>query len=215
MAPVAPGPRAPGRSGATSPSPAHAPALDRSFAFAISPGIETNGVRSKATVGELRERCETAGRGAERRRKRLPSCSTSVSFNESRSARISGQEVLGAASRCRSRIDNRLLKLILDSRLSKGRGPAAFEWCRNQVQERSAPRPTATPTACSANVGSTSILLKKSENRHSSKVRICSQNVFQTDGCGFKYIFSDFDSLPGRQRNQSCSWAFAIPIWLR
>src|SRR5271166_4626735 len=45
---------------------------------------------------------EAAGRGAERSRKRLPSCSTSASVSESRSAMTSGQEaraLLAAAAR--------------------------------------------------------------------------------------------------------------------
>src|SRR6202162_5999212 len=54
-------------------------------------------VGGRATPAARRARL-AAGRGAERRRKRLPSCSTSVSVNESRSARISGQEPLCAAS---------------------------------------------------------------------------------------------------------------------
>src|SRR5271166_369040 len=40
-----------------------------------------------------------AGRGAERNRKRLPSCSSSVSVNDSRSAKISGQEARGGGWR--------------------------------------------------------------------------------------------------------------------
>ncbi len=50
--------------------------------------------------GRARPRAESArlaaGRGAERRRKRLPSCSTSVSVSESRSAMTVGQDATGA-----------------------------------------------------------------------------------------------------------------------
>src|SRR5271157_3467826 len=47
-------------------------------------------VGGRATPAAQRARL-AAGRGGERRRKRLPSCSTSVSVNELRSATISGQ----------------------------------------------------------------------------------------------------------------------------
>src|SRR5271154_1167877 len=53
-------------------------------------------VGGRATPEARRARL-AAGRGGERRRKRLPSCSTSVSVNELRSATISGQEPLSAS----------------------------------------------------------------------------------------------------------------------
>src|SRR5271170_2866402 len=54
-------------------------------------------VGGRATPVARRARL-AAGRGVERRRKRLPSCSTSVSVNELRSATISGQEPPSVAS---------------------------------------------------------------------------------------------------------------------
>src|SRR5271168_4669252 len=54
-------------------------------------------VGGRATPEARRARL-AAGRGGERRRKRLPSCSTSVSVNESRSARMASQDPVSAAS---------------------------------------------------------------------------------------------------------------------